>query len=124
MIKFVSDLSQVGGFLQVLNTTLCDKVCQCLVTGRWFSPGTPVSSTNRTDRHDITELLLKVALNTIKAMLEDQCDPNLYEFNMSNNITKVSIIFQCTPESTFKTYYYRQLLVCLSTLYISCRKYT
>jgi hypothetical protein len=48
-------------------------------------------------------------------MLEDQCDPNLYEFNMSNNITKVSIIFQCTPESTFKTYYYRQLLVCLST---------
>jgi hypothetical protein len=31
-----------------------------------FSPGPPVSSTNKTDRHDITELLLKVALNTIK----------------------------------------------------------
>jgi hypothetical protein len=30
----------------------------------WFSPGTPVSSTNKTDRHDITEILLKVALNT------------------------------------------------------------
>ena len=27
--------------------------------------GTPVSSTNKTDRHDIAELLLKVALNTI-----------------------------------------------------------
>ena len=27
--------------------------------------GTPVSSTNKTDCHDITELLLKVALNTI-----------------------------------------------------------
>ena len=26
--------------------------------------GTPVSSTNKTDRHDITEILLKVALNT------------------------------------------------------------
>jgi hypothetical protein len=26
----------------------------------------PVSSTNETDRHDITEILLKVALNTIK----------------------------------------------------------
>jgi type II secretory pathway component HofQ len=26
---------------------------------------TPVSSTNKTDRHDITEILLKVALNTI-----------------------------------------------------------
>jgi hypothetical protein len=34
----------------VLDTTLCDKVCQWLVAGRWFSPGTPVSSTNKTDR--------------------------------------------------------------------------
>jgi len=33
----------------------------------WFSPGTPISSTNKTDRHDITEILiLKVALNTMK----------------------------------------------------------
>ena len=33
--------------------------------GRWFSPGTPVSSTNKTDHHDITEILLKVALNIL-----------------------------------------------------------
>jgi hypothetical protein len=33
------------------------------VTGRWFSPGPPVSSTNKTDRHNIAEILLKVALN-------------------------------------------------------------
>ena len=46
----------------VLDTTLCDKVCQWLTTGRWFSPGTPVSSTNKTDRHDMTEILLRVAL--------------------------------------------------------------
>jgi hypothetical protein len=31
----------------------------------WFSPGTPVSPTNKTDRHDIAYILLKVALNTI-----------------------------------------------------------
>ena len=31
----------------------------------WFSLGTPVSSTNKTDRQDITEILLKVALSTI-----------------------------------------------------------
>jgi len=31
-------------------------------TGRWFSLGTSVSSTNKTDGHDITEILLKVAL--------------------------------------------------------------
>jgi hypothetical protein len=34
--------------------------------GRWFSPGPPVSPTNKTDHHDIAEILLKVALNTIK----------------------------------------------------------
>jgi hypothetical protein len=31
----------------------------------WFSQGTPVFSTNKTDCHDIAEILLKVALNTI-----------------------------------------------------------
>ena len=45
------------------------KVCQWLATGRWFSLGTPVSSTNKTDRHDITEILLIVALNTITLTL-------------------------------------------------------
>jgi hypothetical protein len=34
------------------------------VQGRWFSPGTPASSTTKTGRHDIAEILLKVALNT------------------------------------------------------------
>jgi hypothetical protein len=33
-------------------------IYQWLATGRWFSPGTPVSSTNKTDRHDITEIVL------------------------------------------------------------------
>ena len=37
----------------VLDTTLCDKVCQWLAAGWWFSPDTPVSSTNKTDHHDI-----------------------------------------------------------------------
>jgi hypothetical protein len=41
VIKFVSDLRQVGGFFRV-------------------------SFTNKTDRHDIAETLLKVVLNTIK----------------------------------------------------------
>jgi hypothetical protein len=42
VIKFVSDLWQVGWFFWTL-----------------------VSSTNKTDRHDITKILLKVVLNTI-----------------------------------------------------------
>jgi hypothetical protein len=43
--------------LSVLDTTLWDKTCQ------WFSP---VSPTNTTDRLDIAEILLKVALGIIK----------------------------------------------------------
>jgi hypothetical protein len=47
-------------------TTLCDiKFVSGLQQVTDFSPGTPVSATNKTDRHDITERLLKVALNTI-----------------------------------------------------------
>ena len=41
-----------------------NKVYQLLAHGRWFSPGTAASSTTKTGRHDITEILLKVALNT------------------------------------------------------------
>jgi hypothetical protein len=39
-----------------------DKVYRLLAHGRWFSPGTPASSTTKTGRHDIAEILLKVAL--------------------------------------------------------------
>jgi len=35
-----------------------------LAHGRWFSPGTPASSITKTGRHEIAEILLKVALNT------------------------------------------------------------
>ena len=41
-----------------------DKVYQLLAHDRWFSPGTPPSSTTKTGRHEIAEILLKVALNT------------------------------------------------------------
>jgi len=41
-------------------TTSCDKICQWLAADRWFSLGPPVSSTNKTDRHDKTEIALKI----------------------------------------------------------------
>ena len=44
-----------------------DKVYQLLARGRWFSLGTPVSSTTKTGRHDIAEILLKVALKHHKS---------------------------------------------------------
>ena len=36
-----------------------DKIYQLLAHVRWFSPGSPSSSTTKTGRHDITEILLK-----------------------------------------------------------------
>ena len=59
------------------HTTLCDTFCQLLTAGRWFSPGTPVSPNNKTDHHDITEILLKVALNTI-----DQTKQSIYALDI------------------------------------------
>ena len=50
----------VGGSLRAAS----DKVYQLLAHGRWFSPDTPASFTTEIDRHDLAEILLKVALNT------------------------------------------------------------
>jgi hypothetical protein len=48
--------------------TASDKVYQLFAHGRWFSPGTPASSTTKTGRHDIAEILLKVALKHKKSI--------------------------------------------------------
>jgi hypothetical protein len=62
------------------DTTLCDKVRQWLATCQWFSPaGTPIPFTNKTDRHDIAGILLKVALNTINP----------------NNFSEINYYFYC-----------------------------
>ena len=45
-----------------------DKVYHLLARGRWFSPGTPASPTTKTGRHDIAEILLKVALKHQKSI--------------------------------------------------------
>jgi hypothetical protein len=49
-----------------------DKVYRLLSHGRWFSPGTPACSTNKTDRHDIAEILLKMALSIINQIKSNQ----------------------------------------------------
>ena len=48
----------------IVDTKLCEKVFQLLATDRWVSPGTPVSSTNKTYSYDIAKLFSKVALIT------------------------------------------------------------
>jgi hypothetical protein len=48
----------------------CDKVYHLFAHayGQWFSPDTPASSTTKTGRHDIAEILLKVALKHQKSI--------------------------------------------------------
>jgi hypothetical protein len=68
-----------------------------LAHGRWFSPRTPASSTTKTGRHDIAEILLKLTLNTIKQI-------NLLYLRKTFNIMKIlfrrmpgmTIIYICT----------------------------
>jgi hypothetical protein len=64
--------------IRARSTTFCDNACQWLATGQWFSPGIPVSYTNKIDRHDITETLLKVAWNTIKQTNKQTNKPSQY----------------------------------------------
>jgi hypothetical protein len=45
-----------------------DKAYQLLAHGRWFSPGSQASSTTKTGRHDIAEILLKMALKHQKSI--------------------------------------------------------
>jgi hypothetical protein len=59
-----------------------DKVYQLLSRGRWFSPGIPASSTTKTGRHDIAEILLKVVLNTINQSINLLVKPSIPNFNI------------------------------------------
>jgi len=49
----------------VVSSSPAQVIHQYVIKFVWFSLGTQVSSTNKTYRPDITEILLKVALNTI-----------------------------------------------------------
>ena len=67
--------------------------------GRWFSLGTPVSSSQKNDHHDIAEPLLKVALNTINLTLYPA--PHIYLSEVIN-IRLDRIVFN--PSLSFGIY--------------------
>jgi hypothetical protein len=52
--------------------------------GQWFSPGTPVSSTTKTGRHDIAEILLKVALKHQKSKSNSKFEIHPFEVKLSS----------------------------------------
>ena len=67
-----------------------DKVYQLLAHGRWFSPGTPASSTTKTGRHDIAEILLRVALKHQKSK-NQICFQNTIPIQTSLYLEKLKI---------------------------------
>ena len=65
-----------------------DKFYQLLAHGRWFSPGTLAFSTTKPGRHDIAEILLKVALNTIN-QIKYSVTSILYQLDLTVNKAEV-----------------------------------
>jgi hypothetical protein len=63
-----------------------DKVYQLLAHGRWFSPA---SSTTKTGRHDIAEILLKVAREKKKKKKKKNSNRN---FAFSRQISPLSLL--------------------------------
>ena len=57
-----------------------DKVYQLLAHGRWFSPGTPASSTTKTGRHDLAE-------SGVKHNKSNQIKSNQYQHTKEFKIT-------------------------------------
>jgi hypothetical protein len=76
------------------------------VTGRWFSPDPPVFSTNKIDRHDIADILLKVTLTSFnnQIFLSFQCSsakPTTIRLGPQRPLTKLSNIYKISIEGTY-----------------------
>ena len=81
------------------STYASDKVYQLLAHGRWFSLDTPAFSTTKAGRHDIAEILLKVALNTKNPNKKSEYiifdwQITLYQFISWNNLTSIVTIWK------------------------------
>ena len=90
--------------------TLCDKVCQWAVIGRWCSLGTPVSFTNKTHHNDIAEILWKVTLNTIALALK-LSNPNKCTFLFVCFTTIRCIMYSIQEYSVLYHYHYYILIL-------------
>ena len=62
-----------------LDSVASDKAYQLLAHGRWFSPGTSASSTTKTGRHDIAEILLNVALKHQQSINHITIDQHIFQ---------------------------------------------
>jgi len=82
--------------------------CECLAACWWFSSGTQVSSTNKTVCNDITEILLKVALNTINQTKPTNLSDMSYWVHTFPSRIEVEIAVDAEERCTFCTIIYKQ----------------
>jgi hypothetical protein len=100
-------------------------VCQWLAAGLWFSQGTPVSSTNKADRHDTTEILLKVTITlTLFHVHFNSFYPNwflVYNYrplNWSNYLLTKNWVLKTTHYSRLSFFY--QTCIVIQCLLATC----
>jgi hypothetical protein len=120
-------------WIVMYDRTLCDQVCAWLATGRWFSPGTPGSSTNTMDRHDRNEILLIVSFNTIiwtfvlmsiselvtpLRVMENRISENVENLKINPQTFEISTWCFSTPHTTMVQI---QLWICDSNVNNICR---
>ena len=91
----------VGKEQDVLDTAMCDEVCQWLATSLWVSLSYPVFPIKKTDRNDIAEILFKVTTTTM---------------NLNQNQTWSSF---CTPYIVLVDITFSMILVLCDTDYYS-----
>ena len=72
-----------------------DKVYQLLAHSRWFSSGTPASSTTKTGHHEIAEM--KVVLNTTNQIKSNQIKSFDIIFGVTSPHNNVDIYSTCAP---------------------------
>jgi hypothetical protein len=77
-----------------------DKAYQLLAHGRWFSSGTPASSTTKTGRHDIAEILLKVALKHQNQIKSNHLYPCPFLLTLCWNFTNSNTMYTERLEQT------------------------
>jgi hypothetical protein len=75
--------------------TLCHKVCQWPATGRCFSQGTPVSSTNKTEHHDYN-------WNTVESGVKHD-KPNLHILQIVHEYTSNMKVWFIVFNATFNS---------------------
>jgi hypothetical protein len=79
-----------------------DKVYQLLAYDRWFSPGTPTSSTTKTGHHDLAEILLKVALNIKNQSINQSINQSLsYQYPTSRSKSNKYVDIYCSAHDAF-----------------------